>query len=53
MRIFPTTGVIGAISGDSFWVAYDLYPVKNEDFDLYKDPRLQVGLFKIAAEGSS
>lgn len=33
---FPTTGIIGAIVGDSFGVAYEFHPVKHGDFDIYK-----------------
>ena len=36
---FPTTGIIGAIAGDSFGAAYEFNPVKSMDFDLYKAPR--------------
>ena len=33
---FPTTGIIGAIAGDSFGAAYEFHPVKHRDFDIYK-----------------
>ena len=36
---FPTTGIIGAIVGDSFGVAYEFHPVKHGDFDIYKRTR--------------
>ncbi len=34
-----TTGIIGAIVGDSFGVAYEFHPVKHGDFDIYKRTR--------------
>ena len=34
-----TTGIIGAIAGDSFGAAYEFHPVKHGDFDIYKEPR--------------
>ena len=37
---FPTTGIIGAIAGDCFGAAYEFHPVKQGDFDIYKEPRL-------------
>lgn len=36
---FPTTGIIGAIAGDSFGAAYEFHPVKHGDFDIYKRTR--------------
>ena len=36
---FPTTGIIGAIAGDCFGVAYDFHPVTHGDFDIYKRTR--------------
>ena len=34
-----TTGIIGAIAGDSFGAAYEFHPVKHGDFDIYKRTR--------------
>ena len=38
-KTVPTTGIIGAIAGDSFGAAYEFHPVKHGDFDIYKEPR--------------
>lgn len=37
-----TTGIIGAIVGDSFGAAYEFHSVKHGDFDIYKRTRLPI-----------